>query len=120
MLCGQRRTWSKVLFSDESKFNLFGSDEKHYVRHQTGERLNPKCIKSVKGGGGSVMVWGMFSAAGVGPLIQIHGRCLSDVYQNLLRQHAVPTLRSSPYQPAISMQDNAALSHSKMGKAVPL
>lgn len=24
--------WSKVHFSDESKFNLFGSDGKHYVR----------------------------------------------------------------------------------------
>ncbi|KAL0150600.1 hypothetical protein M9458_054101 [Cirrhinus mrigala] len=28
--------WSKVHFSDESKFNLFGSDGKHYVRRQTG------------------------------------------------------------------------------------
>ncbi len=47
MLCGERR--SKVHISDESKFNLFGSDGKHYVRRQTGERLKPKCIKkSVK------------------------------------------------------------------------
>ena len=100
--------WSKVHFSDESKFNLFGSDGKHYVRRQTGERLNPKCVKkSVKGGGGSVMVWGMFSAAGVGPLIQLHGRVNANVYQNLLRQHVVPPLRSSPNQPAIFMQDNA-------------
>ncbi|XP_056389682.1 nuclear envelope integral membrane protein 2 isoform X2 [Hyla sarda] len=38
------------------------------------ERLIPECVKkSVKGGGGSVMVWGMFPAAGVGPLIQLHG-----------------------------------------------
>ena len=43
---------------DESKFNLFGSDGKHYVRRQTGERLNPKCIKkSVKLGRGHVMVY---------------------------------------------------------------
>ncbi len=27
--------WSKVLFSDESKLDLFGSDEKHYVRHSS-------------------------------------------------------------------------------------
>ncbi len=67
--------WSKIHFSDESKFNLFGSDGKHFVWHQTEERLNPECVKkSVKGGGGRVMVWGMFSAAGVGPLIQLHGR----------------------------------------------
>ncbi len=28
-------------YSDESKFNLFGSDGKHYVRCQTGGRLKP-------------------------------------------------------------------------------
>lgn len=100
--------WSKVHFSDESKFNLFGSNGKHYVRRQTGERLNPKCVKkSVKGGGGSVMVWGMFSAAGVGPLKQLHGRVNANVYLNLLKQHMVPSLRSSPIQPAVFMQDNA-------------
>ncbi len=64
------KNWSKVHFSDESKFNLFGSDGKHFVRCQTEERLKPKGVKRlVKGVGGSVMVWWMFSAAGVGPLI---------------------------------------------------
>ncbi|KAI5615079.1 hypothetical protein C0J50_3304, partial [Silurus asotus] len=92
--------WSKVHFSDESKFDLFGSDGKHYVRRQTGERLNPKCVKNL-------MVWGMFSAAGVGPLIQLHGRVNANVYQNLLQQHMVPSLRSSLNQPAVFMQDNA-------------
>ena len=60
--------WDKVHFSDESKFNLVGSDGRQYVR----ERVNPKCVKkSVKFGGGSVMVWGMFSSEGLGPIIRI-------------------------------------------------
>ena len=60
----------KVHFSDESKFNLVGSDGRQYVRRRSGDRLNPKCMKkSVKFGGGSVMVWGMFSSEGVGPII---------------------------------------------------
>ena len=93
---------------DESKFNLFGSDGKHYVRRQTGERLNPKCVKkSVKFGGGRVMVWGMFSAAGVGPLVKLHGRVNANVYVNLPRQCAIPSLQLSPNQPTIFMQDNA-------------
>ncbi len=29
--------WSKVHFSDDSKFNLLGSDGKHFVRCQTKE-----------------------------------------------------------------------------------
>ncbi len=68
-----RENWSKVHFSDENKFHLIGYDAKHYVPCQIRERLNPKCVKLVlvKGGGGSVMVWGMFCAAGVGPLIQL-------------------------------------------------
>ena len=49
----------------------------------------------------------MFSAAGVGPLIQLHGRVNASVYQNLLQQHVVPSLRSSLNQPASFMQDNA-------------
>ncbi len=36
------------------------------------------------------MVCGMFSAAGVGPLLQLRGRLSANVYQNLLQQHAVP------------------------------
>ncbi len=59
-----------------------------------------------KGGGGSIVVWGMFSEAGVRPLIKIHGRVNAIVYQNLLQQHALPSLQASPSQPPILMQDN--------------
>lgn len=42
-----------------------------------GERLNPKYLrKSVKLGGGSAIILGMFSATGVGPLIQLHDRVI--------------------------------------------
>ncbi len=61
--------WPKAQCSDESKFHLFGSFGKHCVRCQTEERLKPKGVKKlVKGGGGCVMVWWMFSA-GARPLI---------------------------------------------------
>lgn len=51
--------WQKVLWSDESKFNLFSSDGIRYVRRPQGQRYNPRCqVPTVKHGGGSVMVWG--------------------------------------------------------------
>lgn len=100
--------WSRVHFSDESKFNVIGSDGNTYVRRRTGERLEVKCVKkTVKFGGGSVMVWGVMSAAGCGLLIRLQGGINAEVYKQILRQHAVPSLRSSLYQPAIFMQDNA-------------
>ncbi len=49
----------------------------------------------------------MFSATGVEPLIQIHGRVNANIYQNLLQQHTVPSLQASPNLPAIYIQDNA-------------
>ena len=46
--------WNMVHFSDESKFNLFGSDGKRFVRRKNGERLSPQCVKkTVKFGGGA-------------------------------------------------------------------
>lgn len=100
--------WAKVHFSDESKFNLFGSDGKKHVRRKAGERLSSKCVKkTLKFGGGSVMVWGMISSEGVGPLVRIYGRVNAETYKQLLQQHVIESLRLSPNQPSIFMQDNA-------------
>ena len=49
----------KVIWSDESKFNLFGSDGRAYVRRRVGEDFLPECVdQTVKFGGGNVIMWG--------------------------------------------------------------
>ncbi len=67
--------WNHVLWSDETKINLFGSDGVKSVWRQPGEEYKDKCVlPTVKhGGGGSVMVWGCMSAAGTGELQFIEG-----------------------------------------------
>ncbi len=61
--------WNDVLWSDETKINLFGSDGVKCVWKQPGEEYKDKCVlPTVKHGGGSVMVWGCMSAAGTGEL----------------------------------------------------
>ena len=49
--------WNHVLWSDEMKINLFGSDGFKHVWRQPGEEYKDKCVMStVKHGGGNVMV----------------------------------------------------------------
>ncbi|GFX84835.1 transposable element Tc1 transposase [Trichonephila clavipes] len=48
--------WNKVIFSDESKFNIFGSDGRRMVWRKQNTSHHPKhTIPTVKHGGGSVM-----------------------------------------------------------------
>ncbi len=58
--------WSKVLFSDESKFCFsFGESR---VWRKGGEAHSPRCLKSSVKFPQSVMIWGAMSPAGVDPL----------------------------------------------------
>ena len=79
--------WYKVIRSDESKFNLFGSDGRVYIRRRVGEDYLPVCVQStVKFGGGSVMVWCCITIDGVGPLTTVDGRMKAKDYIDLLEQ----------------------------------
>uniref|UniRef100_A0A9J8B3Q7 Transposable element Tc1 transposase n=1 Tax=Cyprinus carpio carpio TaxID=630221 RepID=A0A9J8B3Q7_CYPCA len=75
--------WSKVLFSDESKFCMSFGNQGARVWRKTGEKEMPKCLKSSVKYPQSVMVWGAMSAAGVGPLCFIKGRVNAASYQEI-------------------------------------
>ena len=80
--------WKDVLWSDESKFNLFGSDGKIVVWRSTNEELNPQCmVPTIKNQSGSVMVWGCFSRAGVGNLHFIDVTMDRFVYREILEKN---------------------------------
>jgi len=80
--------WNQVIFSDESKFNLFGSDGKCKVWRKPRTALDRKNMNiTVKHGGGSVMVWGCFSASGLGSLVFIDGKMDGAMYRKILQQH---------------------------------
>ena len=86
-----REQWSKVVFTDESKFNRLGSDGKSYVTRRAGEEYDPKCTKStVKGGGGSVMVWEAMTINGTGPIQRIEGIMDQHVYADVLDNTLLP------------------------------
>lgn len=57
-----RSNWKNVLWSDETKINLFGSDGILFVRRPRSQELDPRyTIKTVKHGGGNILLWGCFS-----------------------------------------------------------
>lgn len=78
--------WSNVVFSDETKFNLFGNDNKSKVWRKCGERYEEKnTIPTVKFGGGSLMCWGCFSIYGTGELYFIDGIMDRIIYLEILK-----------------------------------
>ncbi|CAD6197620.1 unnamed protein product [Caenorhabditis auriculariae] len=89
-----RQDWNKILWSDESKFLLFGSDGIQWVRRPIGSRYHPKYqLPTVKHGGGSCMVWGAFSGSGIGPLHRVNGIMDKHVYKDILQNQMLPHLR---------------------------
>ncbi|CAF3239743.1 unnamed protein product [Rotaria socialis] len=80
--------WNSILWSDESKFNLFGSDGRQIVWRQSHESMKTECLKpTVKYGGGSVMVWGCMSGSGVGNLVLIEGIMYKEQYEKILNEN---------------------------------
>lgn len=99
--------WKKALWSDESKFQMFGSDGKRYIRRPTGERNNHRYqLPTVKHGGGSVMVWGCFSWYGVGPLHRIEGIMDAVKYKDILENVMLPYAKGKKVRGWIFQQDN--------------
>uniref|UniRef100_A0AAZ3R338 Transposase n=1 Tax=Oncorhynchus tshawytscha TaxID=74940 RepID=A0AAZ3R338_ONCTS len=56
---------NRILWSDKTKIELFGLNAKCHVWRK------PGTITTVKHGGGSIMLWGCYSAAGTGRLVRL-------------------------------------------------
>ncbi|GFT34175.1 transposable element Tc1 transposase [Trichonephila clavipes] len=80
--------WNEVIFRDESKLNIFGSDGRRMVWRKPNTSHHPKhTIPTVKHGDGSVMVWGCMAAPGVGKLVFIDGVMHKMAYLNILQNN---------------------------------
>ncbi|GFU27996.1 transposable element Tc1 transposase [Trichonephila clavipes] len=102
-----RADWLQVVFSDESRFNLWHHDGRIRVRRYAGERHIPECIierHSRRTPG--VMVWGAIAYHGRSQLLRIVGNLNSTQYINeVLQPQAIPFLQGLPG--AVFQQDNA-------------
>lgn len=102
-----RENWRNVLWSDETKINLFGSDGRMFVRRPKNKEFDPKYTKkTVKHGGGSLMLWGCFSASGVGPIYWINGKMCAVDYVEILKNQMLPYSEEEMPLKWEFMQDN--------------
>ncbi len=76
--------WSKVLFTDESKFCISFGNQGPRVWRKGREAHSPSCLKSSVKFPQSVMIWGAMSSAGVGPLCFLKTNVTAPVYQEIL------------------------------------
>ena len=75
---------NKILWPDATKIEHFGLNAKCHVWRK------PGTIPKVNHGGGIIMLWGCFSAAGTGRLVRIEGKingakCREILDENLLQ-----------------------------------
>uniref|UniRef100_A0AAZ3PSC7 Tc1-like transposase DDE domain-containing protein n=1 Tax=Oncorhynchus tshawytscha TaxID=74940 RepID=A0AAZ3PSC7_ONCTS len=86
--------WRNVLWSDETKIELFGHNDHRYVWSTNRDACKSKnTIPTLKQGGGSLMVWGCFAAGGIGPLHKINGIMREGNYVDILQQHLKTSVR---------------------------
>ncbi len=83
--------WSKVLFSDESKFCISFVNQGPRVWRKGGEAHRPSCLKSSVKFLQSVMIWAAMSSAGVGPLCFLKTNVTAPVYQEIMEHYMLPS-----------------------------
>ena len=78
--------WRRVVFSDETKINVWGSDGCKYYWSRPGDKLKPHHLDlTAKHGGGNIMMWGCMTYWGPGYACQVYdGTMKSEDYQHIL------------------------------------
>ncbi|KAI4881427.1 hypothetical protein NFI96_001440 [Prochilodus magdalenae] len=77
--------WNKVLWTDETKIELFGHNKGRYAWRKKNTALQEKhLLPTVKFGGGSIMLWGCVASTGTRNLVKVEGPMDSNQYQQIL------------------------------------
>lgn len=110
--------WKKVIFSDESKFDVCVGDSRKRVIRAKNEAFHKDCLKRTVKFAKGQMVWGCMSAEGVGQLMFIEGIVNATKYQSILQDCLLPSLEVlCPEGQCIFQQDGASSHTARTTKA---
>jgi len=104
-----RDDWRRVVWTDETKVNRFGSDGNKYAWKRDDEPIQPRHVqKTVKHGGGSIKLWSCITYEGVGYIVKIDNTLDQHLYKDILEEDLMRTIEEYGIekQAMIFQQDN--------------
>jgi len=109
------RYWGHVIFSDESKIELYPHDHRQRVRRPAHKRFCPRYVgRGAKGRSPSLMFWGCVTHHGQGKLFRIVSVLTGERYGRILAKCLPPLIRRQNLRGAIFQEDNAPMHTSKI------
>lgn len=105
--------WNRVVWSDETKINRFGSDGNrwHWIRPHQEEETAP----TANYGGGGILIWSCITSEGYGFLKFVEGTMDASYYKRILKNKLMETLEVYEIDTSqvIFQQDGAACHKAK-------
>jgi hypothetical protein len=110
----------QVIWSDETKISIFGSDGINYMKGRPGEELLHECTTVTMKHPVKSLVWGCMSRSDVGRLHIIRGTLKAEKYQEtILKQKLLPSIEDlfpENSSRCIFQEDNAPYHTAKMSQ----
>ncbi|CAH2101157.1 unnamed protein product [Euphydryas editha] len=108
--------WENVLWTDESKFQIFGFNRRVFVRRLKGENASEACtVLTMKHSGGNVTVWRCFGNNKPENLIRITVKLTKEGYFKIIQDSAIPS-RLNLIGPDFTFQQDNDRKHSSTRK----
>ena len=103
--------WKKVVFTDETKIKISGSDGRVFVWRKSTEQWLSCTLGTVKTREASIMAWGCKSYDGVSPLVIVEGTVTGKKYKQMLQKYFSPLVTRRRRRLDTILQDDNALVH---------